>query len=166
MWCFVFSFNGDHRDLRLLTHSFPTRRSSELRGVACARAGGARGEGNRQADVGVARQARIDDARLAGTRRRRDDEEGAAHVHSMFCTCSRTWSISTLSSTAAAEVRASTDFEPRVLASRLNSCSRKSSRRPAGASWRSEEHTSELQSLMRISYAVFCLKKKNKLQTH
>src|SRR3546814_3172133 len=29
---------------------------------------------------------------------------------------------------------------------------------------RSEEHTSELQSLMRISYAVFCLKKKNKTQ--
>src|SRR3546814_9281675 len=31
---------------------------------------------------------------------------------------------------------------------------------------RSEEHTSELQSLMRISYAVFCLKKKNTLNTH
>src|SRR3546814_5409395 len=30
---------------------------------------------------------------------------------------------------------------------------------------RSEEHTSELQSLMRISYAVFCLKKKNKKTT-
>src|SRR3546814_6650142 len=30
---------------------------------------------------------------------------------------------------------------------------------------RSEEHTSELQSLMRISYAVFCLKKNNKTQT-
>src|SRR3546814_1999510 len=30
------------------------------------------------------------------------------------------------------------------------------------AARRSEEHTSELQSLMRISYAVFCLKKKNK----
>src|SRR3546814_3134932 len=28
------------------------------------------------------------------------------------------------------------------------------------STWRSEEHTSELQSLMRISYAVFCLKKK------
>src|SRR3546814_8489457 len=28
--------------------------------------------------------------------------------------------------------------------------------------WRSEEHTSELQSLMRISYAVFCLKNKKK----
>src|SRR3546814_1383672 len=32
-------------------------------------------------------------------------------------------------------------------------------------STRSEEHTSELQSLMRISYAVFCLKKKNKKLT-
>src|SRR3546814_1575661 len=31
---------------------------------------------------------------------------------------------------------------------------------------RSEEHTSELQSLMRISYAVFCLKKKNSKQRH
>src|SRR3546814_4418344 len=31
-----------------------------------------------------------------------------------------------------------------------------------GSGKRSEEHTSELQSLMRISYAVFCLKKKNK----
>src|SRR3546814_7115063 len=30
------------------------------------------------------------------------------------------------------------------------------------AGGRSEEHTSELQSLMRISYAVFCLKKKNR----
>src|SRR3546814_10898307 len=33
-----------------------------------------------------------------------------------------------------------------------------------GDDFRSEEHTSELQSLMRISYAVFCLKKKNKIQ--
>src|SRR3546814_5971692 len=36
--------------------------------------------------------------------------------------------------------------------------------RPRAARRRSEEHTSELQSLMRISYAVFCLKKKK--QTH
>src|SRR3546814_2672246 len=35
---------------------------------------------------------------------------------------------------------------------------------PAGR--RSEEHTSELQSLMRISYAVFCLKKKTKTTIH
>src|SRR3546814_12652463 len=32
--------------------------------------------------------------------------------------------------------------------------------------YRSEEHTSELQSLMRISYAVFCLKKKKKKLVH
>src|SRR3546814_3289121 len=36
--------------------------------------------------------------------------------------------------------------------------------RPALDRRRSEEHTSELQSLMRISYAVFCLKKKKKAQ--
>src|SRR3546814_3366113 len=43
---------------------------------------------------------------------------------------------------------------------RAHRCSRPSA-------FRSEEHTSELQSLMRISYAVFCLKKKNtKKQTH
>src|SRR3546814_6621193 len=40
--------------------------------------------------------------------------------------------------------------------------------RPSAAALRSEEHTSELQSLMRISYAVFCLKKKtnNTLNRH
>src|SRR3546814_3618735 len=44
-------------------------------------------------------------------------------------------------------------------------------RSTCSASWtgwamRSEEHTSELQSLMRISYAVFCLKKKNAKKIH
>src|SRR3546814_6576001 len=34
--------------------------------------------------------------------------------------------------------------------------------RPSSTPMRSEEHTSELQSLMRISYAVFCLKKKTR----
>src|SRR3546814_6179484 len=42
---------------------------------------------------------------------------------------------------------------------RLNRCSRRGSR--CKAPRRSEEHTSELQSLMRISYSVFCLKKKH-----
>src|SRR3546814_10026292 len=36
----------------------------------------------------------------------------------------------------------------------------------ADGSHRSEEHTSELQSLMRISYAVFCLKKKQQYIIH
>src|SRR3546814_5957094 len=38
---------------------------------------------------------------------------------------------------------------------------RGSNRRLRSSRYRSEEHTSELQSLMRISYAVFCLNKKN-----
>src|SRR3546814_3574488 len=37
--------------------------------------------------------------------------------------------------------------------------------RGGGSCGRSEEHTSELQSLMRISYAVFCLKKKKRTTT-
>src|SRR3546814_2716287 len=47
-------------------------------------------------------------------------------------------------------------------------CPARAVRRGRGASGdrlRSEEHTSELQSLMRISYAVFCLKKKKELYT-
>src|SRR3546814_10501789 len=45
---------------------------------------------------------------------------------------------------------------------RAGSGARTVSRRVATEQPRSEEHTSELQSLMRISYAVFCLKKKQK----
>src|SRR3546814_8328073 len=45
-----------------------------------------------------------------------------------------------------------------------HSCTRRS-REPLDGELRSEEHTSELQSLMRISYAVFCLKKKNTKKT-
>src|SRR3546814_3535748 len=45
---------------------------------------------------------------------------------------------------------------------RLRSCWRGAGRQRMRVGGRSEEHTSELQSLMRISYAVFCLKKKNK----
>src|SRR3546814_2002279 len=51
------------------------------------------------------------------------------------------------------------DFVPETGAEKA----KKAPRRISGAGWvgsiRSEEHTSELQSLMRISYAVFCLKK-------
>src|SRR3546814_2920860 len=64
---------------------------------------------------------------------------------------------------------------PRVVSSRLATSAKAARWTGAGTSWamrspraisngsaprRSEEHTSELQSLMRISYAVFCLKKK------
>src|SRR3546814_6975478 len=45
-------------------------------------------------------------------------------------------------------------------------CSKKAKSMPNSSQHRSEEHTSELQSLMRISYAVFCLKKKKQQQNH
>src|SRR3546814_3994747 len=51
----------------------------------------------------------------------------------------------------------------RLLHPRLDDADQKGARdllRVRGVVFRSEEHTSELQSLMRISYAVFCLKKK------
>src|SRR3546814_1860938 len=51
--------------------------------------------------------------------------------------------------------------QPMVLAGVLDiSSSKKAARFVRFCDARSEEHTSELQSLMRISYAVFCLKKK------
>src|SRR3546814_1996628 len=50
----------------------------------------------------------------------------------------------------------------RQLAERTVSSRSSIGRNRIGDSSRSEEHTSELQSLMRISYAVFCLKKKKR----
>src|SRR3546814_6477967 len=48
----------------------------------------------------------------------------------------------------------------------LAAARRREGRAPEGQAARSEEHTSELQSLMRISYAVFCLKKKKKTTSY
>src|SRR3546814_10247608 len=50
--------------------------------------------------------------------------------------------------------------EPRAEASSCKQSAKRRRRGVAPIDRRSEEHTSELQSLMRISYAVFCLKKK------
>src|SRR3546814_4343544 len=55
------------------------------------------------------------------------------------------------------------DQDQSVLSRRINALERECNARLFNR--RSEEHTSELQSLMRISYAVFCLKKK-KIQPH
>src|SRR3546814_7172941 len=57
-------------------------------------------------------------------------------------------------------IHASTDADRAASAANIRTCD---SSAPQISIWnrgRSEEHTSELQSLMRISYAVFCLKKK------
>src|SRR3546814_1408937 len=50
--------------------------------------------------------------------------------------------------------------------SRVSSKASRSAWISLGGDLRSEEHTSELQSLMRISYAVFCLKKKKNTYNH
>src|SRR3546814_8445835 len=97
---FFFYGYGDHRDLHVLTHSFPTRRSSDLFLSAANRLGTPLG-----------------------------------NVEKDFWVC---WTLDQLYHERSAD-------QPRLLFK---------------GGTRSEEHTSELQSLMRISYAVFCLKKK------
>src|SRR3546814_10666698 len=107
--CLFFKLFGYHRYLHVLTHSFPTRRSSDL---------SIRKRTARAMSCGV-------DERPSGVRR-----------------C------------ASANSRAFIGPDSRVTPG-ATPHTRK----------RSEEHTSELQSLMRHSYAVFCLKKTHK-QNH
>src|SRR3546814_2290083 len=120
---------GDHRDLHGLTHSFPTRRSSDLK-----------------------RPQRI---RVAPIR------AGSATMRKMI----------QLVSAAALLIGISTPASAAVTICLGGGCSAQPGSNVlvnagvpgptvSGTLNRSEEHTSELQSLMRISYAVFCLKKK------
>src|SRR3546814_16036497 len=111
---FFFYRYGDHRELHEQTHSFPTRRSSELTGPP--------------------------------------DSAGAA-MTLLIRPLPRPLRLRSAPSMVSlpAKMR-SVPPEPAACGSAQST------------SWkrlRSEEHTSELQSLMRISYAVFCLKKKN-----
>src|SRR3546814_773777 len=108
--CFFFCCSCDPRYLHVLTHSFPTRRSSVLRVVD-------------RAGIPLAFYSFREDVWDA-----MDYELGAAKVDPRY------WD------------------DPDVV---------KRGTTPQFTTSRSEEHTSELQSLMRISYAVFCLKKKN-----
>src|SRR3546814_5551607 len=102
---FFFYRDGDHRDLHVLTHSCPTRRSSDL-SFSTAAAGCASGLSARASVIARPSQKTVpSDRRLIRT----------------------SSSVPTI---------------------------------------RSEEHTSELQSLMRISYSVFCLKKKTQKNRH
>src|SRR3546814_15797992 len=97
---YFFYCYGNHRDLHVLTHSFPTRRSSELRGTCVAQ--GEPPDDDRHELADHDGDHRVELGRLPGEERHTDDQ--ARH------------------------------------------------------SVRSEEHTSELQSLMRTSYAVIRLK--------
>src|SRR3546814_7673672 len=101
--CFFVEEYVDHRYLHVLTHAFPTRRSSDLP-VVIESVGGA-GGWNRCSPLPAGRSAPLPPAPRRSSSLRRPE-------------------------------------------------------RPRTGSWRSEEHTSELKSLMRISYAVFCLKNK------
>src|SRR3546814_9189800 len=104
---FFVSCYGDDRELPVLAHSFPTRRSSDLTPT----------------DLEV-------------QRRERQGMKGghADGVIFEFITVGSYVKVSAIDAATGTEVR-------------------------------SEEHTSELQSLMRISYAVFCLKKKTSQAT-
>src|SRR3546814_7711337 len=105
---FFFSCYGDHRDLHVLTHSFPTLRSSDLRET----------EGMRDGTDAVS-----------------------------------DWPLlNALLNTAAGATWVSLHHGGGV--------GMGYSQHAGMLRIRSEEHTSELQSLMRISYAVFCLQKK------
>src|SRR3546814_6409011 len=114
---FCFLYYGDHQDLHVLTHSFPTRRCSDLDHVVAPRS-------ERATEVLLTQPLAVHvggvDEGDTGVERGVDDAFAGALVKPC----------------------------PEVVASE-----------------RSEEHTSELQSLMRISYAVFCLKK-NKTHTN
>src|SRR3546814_2245018 len=109
---FFFLCYDDHRYLHVLTHSFPTRRSSDLPDFLAALFIGA----------------------------------GIGDVH---------WPVITLGQRLADAAF----FE--LFVSNLHVFKRVFEDDAYRGFARSEEHTSELQSLMRISYAVLCLKKKN-----
>src|SRR3546814_2586978 len=115
---FFFKEYGDHRDLHVLTPSFPTRRSSDLH--IHAEAVVAVDEDRPCADLGNGA-----DRRPEGIRRGDDLVAGP---------------------------------DPQRLQRYLQGIGAGAD--ADGVAGRSEEHTSELQSLMRTSYAVFCLKKK------
>src|SRR3546814_6925398 len=110
---------ADHRDLHVLTHSFPTRRSSDLKGLRARPAHKAR-------------------------KVKREPLERRALL-----------------------VRKGLKAKPEPPAPRVLPVRKAKPVQPVrrGRRVRSEEHTSELQSLMRISYAVFCLKKTTRSST-
>src|SRR3546814_7075201 len=116
-----------------MTHSFPTRRPSELHQLL------RRGEGHAR----LLRQQRRRQPRLAAPRLGMPG--GCGHHHDGI-----------IGERRKAHKLQSDRFVP---IGHVGASAREVKRL---FRWRSEEHTSELQSLMRISYAVFCLKKKTK----
>src|SRR3546814_9704142 len=113
---------GDHRDLHVLTHSFPTRRASDLKARPMS-------------SKSIAKEAQ--DIELA----------------------SRMIRLGARIQVLQEETKLSYDRLTKLYRE-IHKRSPPKGMLPFSIDWRSEEHTSELQSLMRISYAVFCLKQK------
>src|SRR3546814_3882539 len=131
VFVFFFLFYGYHQDLHVLTHTSPTRRSSELgrgrpAGVGGRGTGGGRGdEDGERAARRARRQGGEDPRRPRREPRRRPGDPGVRVAGGAQDGAARTAGRGSLGRTA-----------------------------PVVRGARSEEHTSELQSLMRISYAV------------
>src|SRR3546814_4869913 len=140
---FVFVLHGDHRDLHVLTHSFPTRRSSDLSFRSLSRSPAS----------SPSRRFRWHSS-LTSSRPR-------SGYRAAIRAPTRRWSRQRWPSRSSSRSSASPT---------CSTCNRHhlptADTRSRSPSRRSEEHTSELQSLMRISYAVFCLKKKNNIPYH
>src|SRR3546814_8146371 len=120
---------GDHRELHVLTHSFPTRRSSDLFAF------------------------------------RKTNQAAKARAIPMKMCCARipqAKGISSPANSSTVQKPMSSGSSSRWGTRYLSAIMPPSRRDRIRCSDRSEEHTSELQSLMRISYAVFCLKQKKK----
>src|SRR3546814_9176565 len=115
-------------------------------------------------DLGIDRLVRLAAQRL---QRRRHDVVGQAGQHLLGFGHRRVPAGIPPTATAPADCSAAWAAPPCSRSRAPADAGRRSRRRPAPAppAGRSEEHTSELQSLMRISYAVFCLKKKKKTTT-
>src|SRR3546814_9606028 len=128
---FFYYGSGDHRDLHVRTHSFPTRRSAVLSPSVRLKAASnpCHERARRSALSGAA--AALASARIAG---RSASSSGGSD-----------W-----------KVKVSNKGPPSCWLRRTTM----RDRAPVIKYRRSEEHTSALQSLMRISYAVFCLKQK------
>src|SRR3546814_1297430 len=153
--CFFYLY-GHHPYLHVLTHSFPTRRSSDL-GPRPAQRPGALVDraGPERIDDDAAARCPDPDARCRRRpSRRRPGRRARGHGRPVGVQ-------------GAASPRGSR--RPGQRAAPPTAVERRPRRPPARAdhhAHRSEEHTSELQSLMRSSYAVFCLKKKKEDKTY
>src|SRR3546814_5185445 len=123
LFCFLCYWSGDPRNLHVLTHSFPTRRSSDLYGILCCSFD----------QVGV--------------------DVGGSHCRMCSGVCGEFCAVCE----GDCGRYCTPCCHPRLYQLHVT----KPIAGMVVGSIRSEEHTSELQSLMRISYAVLCLKKKN-----